>query len=106
MAHTANCNVTLGFSKGEICNCHGELTPTPVRPIDRAYEGQAHYMSKAAHSLVNMLNGLDYSTFGVADAGDLTTSFHQLIKYIEQRHKTYPVSERKDLNTNFDGHDI
>lgn len=52
------------------------------------YEGQAHYMSKAAHSLINMLNGLDYSKFGVADAGYLTTSFHQLIKYIEAKKLT------------------
>lgn len=51
----------------------------PSAAIDRAYEGQAHYMSKAAHSLVDMLNGLDYSKFTTEDAALHTTNFHAMI---------------------------
>lgn len=54
----------------------------PSAAIDRAYDGQAHYMSKAAHSLANMLNGLDYGKFSDRDANDLTASFHQLLNFI------------------------
>lgn len=34
MNHTKDCNVTLGFGKGEICNCHGVQEPqNEVEPV-------------------------------------------------------------------------
>jgi len=75
---------------GERCDSRGPFPQYPhtarlqaASPLHRAYEGQAHYMAKAAQSLVNMLNGLDYSKFTASDAIDLTTEIHNLISRID-----------------------
>ncbi len=62
------------------------------KPIDRHYDGQAHHMAKAAKSLVNLLNGLDYSTFATVKAAHLTNALHILISEIEDIRRTYPVT--------------
>jgi hypothetical protein len=63
--------------------CDDAMPKNPVRPIDRHYDGQAHYMAKAANSLVNLLNGLDYSAFELAEAARITAKIHGLINFIE-----------------------
>lgn len=69
--------------------CDGAMPKSPVRPIDRAYDGQAHHMAKAANSLVTMLCNLDYSKFEIGDAVNLTRIIHRLINQIERA----PVKE-------------
>jgi hypothetical protein len=73
----------------ERCQCWHHVTAEHIRfgkpgeeyiaPVARQYEGQAHHMSKAAQSLVNILTALDYSKFTTEDAVLYTTNFHAMI---------------------------
>lgn len=68
----------------ERCKSYHHKTAEHIKqPIARDYEGQAHHLSKAATSLVNRLNGLDYSQFGTADAIHLTGKIHGILNYID-----------------------
>lgn len=91
---TAALGLYLPDSHGDAEHIDGRRTLTPLA---REYEGQAHYMSKAANSLVNMLNGLDYSAFSLGDAIRLTGSIHRLISSLETAEEI-DLAERMERN--------
>lgn len=64
---------------------YGKGTASQCTPIAREYDGQAHYFSKAANSLVNLLKDTNFSSFALADQNELTRDIHALIVKIEER---------------------